>query len=67
MYNKMKMRYTREKTRVEKLKQIQEDYEKQKRENDVKQELQKQVKMTGKNVSMFLKFKLSVPCQGCHR
>jgi hypothetical protein len=61
------MRYTREKTRVEKLKQIQEDYEKQKRENDVKQELQKQVKMTGKNVSMFLKFKLSVPCQGCHR
>jgi|TARA_E500000331_G_C16906925_1_gene561677 hypothetical protein len=63
----MKMRYTREKTRVEKLKQIQEDYEKQKRENDVKQELQKQVKMTGKNVSMFLKFKLSVPCQGCHR
>lgn len=67
MYNKMKMRYTREKTRVEKLKQIHEDYEKQKRENDVKQELQKQVKMTGKNVSMFLKFKLSVPCQGCHR
>jgi len=63
----MKMRYTREKTRVEKLKQIQEDYEKQKRENDVKQELQKQVKLTGKNVSMFLKFKLSVPCQGCHR
>jgi hypothetical protein len=63
----MKMRYTREKTRVEKLKQIQEDYEKQKRENEVKQELQKQVKMTGKNVSMFLKFKLSVPCQGCHR
>ena len=63
----MKMRYTREKTRVEKFKQIQEDYEKQKRENDVKQELQKQVKMTGKNVSMFLKFKLSVPCQGCHR
>ena len=63
----MKMRYTREKTRVEKLKQIQEDYEKQKRENDVKQELQKQVKMTGKNVSMFLKLKLSVPCQGCHR
>lgn len=63
----MKMRYTREKTRVEKLKRIQEDYEKQKRENDVKQELQKQVKMTGKNVSMFLKFKLSVPCQGCHR
>jgi hypothetical protein len=63
----MRMRYTREKTRVEKLKQIQEDYEKQKRENDVKQELQKQVKMTGKNVSMFLKFKLSVPCQGCHR
>lgn len=63
----MKMRYTREKTRVEKLKQIQEDYEKQKRENDVKQELQKRVKMTGKNVSMFLKFKLSVPCQGCHR
>lgn len=63
----MKMRYTREKTRVEKMKQIQEDYEKQKRENDVKQELQKQVKMTGKNVSMFLKFKLSVPCQGCHR
>jgi hypothetical protein len=63
----MKMRYTREKTRVEKLKQIQEEYEKQKRENDVKQELQKQVKMTGKNVSMFLKFKLSVPCQGCHR
>ena len=63
----MKMRYTREKTRVEKLKQIQEDYEKQKRENDVKQELQKKVKMTGKNVSMFLKFKLSVPCQGCHR
>jgi hypothetical protein len=63
----MKMRYTREKTRVEKLNQIQEDYEKQKRENDVKQELQKQVKMTGKNVSMFLKFKLSVPCQGCHR
>lgn len=63
----MKMRYTREKTRVEKLKQIQEDYEKQKRENVVKQELQKQVKMTGKNVSMFLKFKLSVPCQGCHR
>jgi len=61
------MRYTREKTRVEKLKQIQEDYEKQKRENDVKQELQKRVKMTGKNVSMFLKFKLSVPCQGCHR
>jgi hypothetical protein len=61
------MRYTREKTRVEKLKQIQEEYEKQKRENDVKQELQKQVKMTGKNVSMFLKFKLSVPCQGCHR
>jgi hypothetical protein len=61
------MRYTREKTRVEKLKQIQEDYEKQKRENDVKQELQKKVKMTGKNVSMFLKFKLSVPCQGCHR
>ena len=63
----MRMRYTREKTRVEKLKQIQEEYEKQKRENDVKQELQKQVKMTGKNVSMFLKFKLSVPCQGCHR
>ena len=63
----MKMRYTREKTRVEKLKQIQEEYEKQKRENDVKQELQKQVKMTGTNVSMFLKFKLSVPCQGCHR
>ena len=63
----MRMRYTREKTRVEKLKQIQEDYEKQKRENDVKQELQKKVKMTGKNVSMFLKFKLSVPCQGCHR
>jgi hypothetical protein len=63
----MKMRSTREKTRVEKLKQIQEEYEKQKRENDVKQELQKQVKMTGKNVSMFLKFKLSVPCQGCHR
>lgn len=63
----MKMRYTREKTRVEKMKQIQEEYEKQKRENDVKQELQKQVKMTGKNVSMFLKFKLSVPCQGCHR
>lgn len=63
----MRMRYTREKTRVEKLKQIQEDYEKQKRENDVKQELQKRVKMTGKNVSMFLKFKLSVPCQGCHR
>lgn len=63
----MKMRYTREKTRVEKLKQIQEEYEKQKRENDVKQELQKKVKMTGKNVSMFLKFKLSVPCQGCHR
>lgn len=63
----MRMRYTREKTRVEKMKQIQEDYEKQKRENDVKQELQKQVKMTGKNVSMFLKFKLSVPCQGCHR
>lgn len=63
----MRMRYTREKTRVEKLKQIQKDYEKQKRENDVKQELQKQVKMTGKNVSMFLKFKLSVPCQGCHR
>jgi len=63
----MRMRYTREKTRVEKLKQIQEDYEKQKRENVVKQELQKQVKMTGKNVSMFLKFKLSVPCQGCHR
>ncbi len=63
----MRMRYTREKTRVEKLKQIKEDYEKQKRENDVKQELQKQVKMTGKNVSMFLKFKLSVPCQGCHR
>lgn len=63
----MKMRYTREKTKVEKLKQIQEEYEKQKRENEVKQELQKQVKMTGKNVSMFLKFKLSVPCQGCHR
>lgn len=63
----MRMRYTREKTRVEKLKQIQEEYEKQKRENVVKQELQKQVKMTGKNVSMFLKFKLSVPCQGCHR
>lgn len=63
----MRMRYTREKTRVEKLKQIQEEYEKQKRENDVKQELQKKVKMTGKNVSMFLKFKLSVPCQGCHR
>lgn len=63
----MKMRYTREKTRVEKMKQIQKEYEKQKRENDVKQELQKQVKMTGKNVSMFLKFKLSVPCQGCHR
>lgn len=63
----MRMIYTREKTRVEKLKQIQEDYEKQKRENDVKQELQKRVKMTGKNVSMFLKFKLSVPCQGCHR
>ena len=61
------MRYTREKTRGEKLKQIQEEYEKQKRENEVKQELQKQVKMTGKNVSMFLKFKLSVPCQGCHR
>ena len=63
----MKMRYTREKTKVEKLKQIQEEYEKQKRENEVKQELQKQVKMTGKNVSMFLKFKLSVPCQWCHR
>lgn len=63
----MKMRYTREKTKVEKLKQIQEEYEKQKLENEVKQELQKQVKMTGKNVSMFLKFKLSVPCQGCHR
>jgi hypothetical protein len=63
----MKMRYTREKTKVEKLKQIQEEYEKQKLENEVKQELQKQVKMTGKNVSMFLKFKLSVPCQGCRR
>lgn len=63
----MKMRYTREKPRVEKLKQIQEEYEKQKRENDVKQELQKRVKMMGNNVSMFLKFKLSVPCQGCHR
>jgi hypothetical protein len=61
------MIYTREKTRVEKMKQIQEEYEKQKRENDVKQDIQKQVKMTGKNVSMFLKFKLSVPCQGCHR
>lgn len=63
----MRMIYTREKTRVEKMKQIQEEYEKQKRENDVKQDIQKQVKMTGKNVSMFLKFKLSVPCQGCHR
>ena len=61
------MIYTREKTRVEKMKQIQEEYKKQKRENDVKQYIQKQVKMTGKNVSMFLKFKLSVPCQGCHR
>ena len=61
------MIYTREKTRVEKMKQIQEEYEKQKLENDVKQYIQKQVKMTGKNVSMFLKFKLSVPCQGCHR
>jgi hypothetical protein len=61
------MIYTREKTRVEKMKQIQEEYEKQKLENDVKQDIQKQVKMTGKNVSMFLKFKLSVPCQGCHR
>ena len=63
----MRMIYTREKTRVEKMKQIQEEYKKQKRENDVKQYIQKQVKMTGKNVSMFLKFKLSVPCQGCHR
>uniref|UniRef100_A0A6C0IMX7 Uncharacterized protein n=1 Tax=viral metagenome TaxID=1070528 RepID=A0A6C0IMX7_9ZZZZ len=63
----MRMIYTREKTRVEKMKQIQEEYEKQKLENDVKQDIQKQVKMTGKNVSMFLKFKLSVPCQGCHR
>ena len=63
----MRMIYTREKTRVEKMKQIQEEYEKKKRENDVKQDIQKQVKMTGKNVSMFLKFKLSVPCQGCHR
>ena len=63
----MRMIYTREKTRVEKMKQIQEEYEKQKLENDVKQYIQKQVKMTGKNVSMFLKFKLSVPCQGCHR
>ena len=63
----MKMNYTREKTRLQIMKQIQDEYEKQKQENYVKQELQKRVKITGNNVSMFLKFKLSVPCQGCHR
>lgn len=63
----LKMNYTREKTMVERMKQIQDEYEKQKIENEAKRKIQNKVKMTGKNVSMFLKFKLSIPCQGCHR
>jgi len=64
---KISMNYTREASIVEKLKQIQDAYEKQKSETELKKKMLKETKLTGKKVSMFLKFKLSVPCQGCHR
>lgn len=62
-----KLNFQRSKSVHQQVKEIQEKMKKEKQENVVKTELQKRTKMTGKNVSMFLKFKLSTPCQSCHR
>lgn len=63
----IKMKYTRKKTKIEKWKHLQDEYEKQKIENERKRELQRHVQKMGKNVSIFQNLKLSISCQGCHR